>query len=157
MKSVLLVVLTSLAALCACSPGKRPLLIIQMCVNDDQGVADFMRIMRSIAVSEQMTFVDGGERTQQELKTVGAKDQKLDTPGSVIDFGLERGGDSILMGGNLGLPEYQIAIGFSGADPPKEVLRLADVVEKRLSARWQVLKVPNGTGALPMPTCPGKN
>jgi hypothetical protein len=45
------------------------------------------------------------------------------------------------MGGNLGLPTYQIAMGFSGDEDPKEMKRLADVVVKRLAALWQVLRL----------------
>jgi hypothetical protein len=128
------VILLSTAMLSGCTPGKRPLLMIQLCVKDDQGVADLMNAMRAIA----------------------AKFEKLDTPGSVINFGIDRGDHSLVMGGNLGLPTYQIAMGFSGDEDPKEMKRLADVVVKRLAALWQVQMVPDGTGSLPMKTCPGK-
>ena len=139
-----------------CTPGKRPLLMIQLCVKDDQGVADFMNAMRAIAASEHMTLVDGSAQTQQELKDIDAKFEKLDTPGSVINFGIDRGDHSLVMGGNLGLPTYQIAMGFSGDEDPKKMKRLADVVAKRLAALWQVQMVPDGIGAFPMKTCPGK-
>jgi hypothetical protein len=145
----------ALALLCGCT-GKRPLLMIQLCVKDDPGVADFMNTMRSIAATEHMTFVDGGAQTQRELKTVGAKFEKLDAPGSVINFGIDRGGHTLIMGGNLGLPTYQIAMGFSGAEDPMEMKRLAEVVVKQLTTRWPVQTVPDGTGALPMEGCPGK-
>jgi hypothetical protein len=130
--------------------------MIQLCVEDDQGVADFMNIMRSIAVSEHMTFVDGGAETQRELKAIGAKFEKLDIPGSVMNFGIDHGDDTFIMGGNLGLPIYQIAMGFSGVADPAEMRALAAVVKKQLATRWQVQNVPDGTGALPMTTCPGK-
>jgi hypothetical protein len=130
--------------------------MIELCVRNDQGLADFVDIMRSIAVSEHMMFVDGGAQTQQELRVVGSKFEKLDTPGSVLNFGLERGNDPVIMGDNLGLPQYQIVLGFSGNAEPAEMHRLANVVEQRLGELWQVITVPDGTGALPMNTCPGK-
>jgi hypothetical protein len=150
------VILLSLATLSGCTPGKRPLLIIQLCVKDDRGVADFMNAMRAIAASEHMTLVDGGAQAQRDLKTAGAKFAKLATPGSVINFGIDRGKHSIVMGGNLGLPTYQVAMGFSGAEDPEEMKRFADVVVKRLAMLWPVQMVPDGTGAFPMKTCPGE-
>jgi hypothetical protein len=148
--------LVSLALLLGCSPGQRPLLMIQLCLNDDQGVAEFMSMMRAIAVSENLKFIDGGAETQSELKTVGAKMQKLDTPGAVINIGLDRGDRNLMMGGNLGLPVYQVALGFSADSNLSEAQRFADIVVKRLGTRWRIEPVPTGTGAPPMKTCPGK-
>jgi hypothetical protein len=148
--------LSSLALLFGCTPGKPPLLMVQLCLKDDQGVSEFMSVMRSIAHSENMTFVDGGADTQTELKIVGAKMDKLDTAGSVINIGLDRGGYTFMMGGNLGLPTYQVALGFSADPNPSEARRFADVVVKRLGTHWKVEAVPAGIGALPMKTCPGK-
>ena len=146
----------SLSLLLACTPGKRPLLMIQLCLNDDQGVSTFMSTMRSIADSEKVKFVDGSAQTQRDLKTIGAKMDKLDTPGAVINIGFDRGDRNLMMGGNLGLPTYQVALGFSADPNPSEAQRFADTVVKRLGTRWQVETVPAGTGALPMKTCPGK-
>jgi hypothetical protein len=143
-------------SLCGCAPGKGPQLMIELCVQGDQGVAEFMSEMRSITASEHMTFVDGGAQTQSELKAVGAKFEKLDTRGSVINFGVDRGDHTMIMGGNLGLPAYQIVVGFSGVEDHEEISRLADVVVKQLSTTWRVQRVPAGTGALPMKACPGK-
>jgi hypothetical protein len=130
--------------------------MIQLCVQDDQGVSQFMNMMRSIAVSERMTFVDGSAQAQRGLKDTGAQFEKLDTPGSVVHIGIDRGGHTLMMGGNLGLPTYQVALGFSGADNTEDVLRFADRVVKKLETTWPVQTVPAGTGALPMKTCPGK-
>ena len=130
--------------------------MIQLCVQDDQGVSQFMNMMRSIAVSERMTFVDGSAETQRELNAVHAKFEKLDTPGSVINIGIDRGEHNFMMGGNLGLPTYQVALGFSGGEDRAEVLRFADLVVKQLGTVWPVQTVPAGRGALPMESCPGK-
>jgi hypothetical protein len=145
-----------LALLPGCTPGKPSLFTVQLCLKDDQGVSEFMSMMRSIAISEQMTFVDGGAQTQKELNAIGAKMEKLDTPGSVINIGLERGAHNLVMGGNLGLPAYQVVLGFAADPNPSEAHRFADAVVKRLGSRWEVETVPAGTGALPMKTCPGK-
>ncbi len=153
----LLLVLSSIALLLACTPGQRPQLMVQLCVKDDPGVSEFMNMMRSIAVSENMKFVDGSAQTQQELKTIDAKMAKLDTSGSVINIGIDNPhGHTIMMGGNLGLPTYQIALGFGDPENPAEARRLANVVIKQLGRRWPVQTLPTDTGALPMKSCPGK-
>lgn len=100
--------------------------------------------------------MDGGAETQRDLKAIGSKFDKLDTPGAVINIGLDRGHRNLMMGGNLGLPTYQIALGFSADPNAAEAQQFADIVVNRLSTRWQVETVPVGTGALPMKTCPGK-
>jgi hypothetical protein len=79
---------------------------------------------------------------------------KLQTPGSVINIGIDRGARNVMMGGNLGLPTYQVVLGFSGE--PAEDRRFADMLVKQLSTRWQVETVPVGKGAFPMKTCPGQ-
>lgn len=79
---------------------------------------------------------------------------KLQTPGSVINIGMNRGAHNVMMGGNLGLPAYQVALGFSG-EPPED-RRFADIVVKQLGARWQIETVPAGKGAFPMKSCPGQ-
>lgn len=150
------VFLVSLALLLGCARGKQSLLTIQLCLNDDRGVSEFKSIMRSIAVAENLKFVDGSAETQRNLKITDAKFDKLNIPDSVINIGLDRGDRNLMMGGNLGLPTYQVALGFSSDPNPTEAQRFADVVVKRLGTRWQVETVPTGTGALPMRTCPGK-
>lgn len=151
-----LVVLASLAVLIGCTHGNRTLLQVELCLNDDQGIADFKSMMRSIAAAQNLRFVDVGAQTQRDLKVIGAKMDKLDTPGTVINIGLDRGDRNLMMGGNLGLPTYQVALGFSDEPNPSQAQQFADMVVQGLRSHWQVETVPIGTGALPMQTCPGK-
>jgi hypothetical protein len=153
---LLSVFFVSLTLLVGCTPGKPPLLMVQLCLNDDQGATEFTSMMRSIAASENVKFVDGSAETQRELKATGAKMDKLGTPGAVINIGFDRGDLNLMMGGNLGLPTYQVALGFAADPNPSEAQRFADLVVQRLATRWHVETVPAGTGALPMKTCPGK-
>jgi hypothetical protein len=57
-------------------------------------------------------------QTQRDLKDIGAKFEKLDTPGAVINIGIDRRERTFVMGGNLGLPTYQVVLGFSGPITP---------------------------------------
>jgi hypothetical protein len=151
-----IVFLISFTLLLGCTHGKPSILTVQLCLNNDQGVSEFISVMRSIAVAKNLKFVDGGGETQRDLKAIGAKMDKLDTPGAVINIGIDRGNRNLMMGGNLELPTYQVALGFSGDPNPSDAQHFADMVVQRLSARWQVETVPAGTGARPMKTCPGE-
>jgi hypothetical protein len=51
-----------------------------------------------------------------------------------------------MMGGNLGLPTYQVAMGFSDDPNPSQAQQFADIVIKGLRSRWQVETVPAGAG-----------
>ncbi len=147
-------VLSSLGLLWGCAPSSPTYLTINVCLKDKQGVSDFLGLLQSIAVSEHLQLVDGSTETQRDLKSIGAKMDKLQTPGSVINIGMNRGAHNVMMGGNLGLPAYQVALGFSG-EPPED-RRFADIVVKQLGARWQIETVPAGKGAFPMKSCPGQ-
>jgi len=55
--------------------------------------------------------------------------------------------------GNLGLPGYEVALGFSEGSSGAEAREFANKVVKRLEQHWQVEIVPAGTGAKPMGGC----
>ncbi len=78
---------------------------------------------------------------------------KLQTPGSVINIGVDRDKHNLMMGGNLGLPTYQVALGFSGES--SEDRQFAEKLVKQLSAHWHVETLPAGEGAFPIKDCPG--
>jgi hypothetical protein len=144
------VVVTLTIALYGCPQGKRGFLVVQLCLNDEKNLVQFTQTLKSVAQSEGMTFIDSSTRTGQNLKTIGAE---IDPSAPVINMGIE-GKDGIgVTAGNMGLPNYQVALGFSeGADPPK-AHRFADLVVKALDERWHVEIVPGGRGALPLTTC----
>jgi hypothetical protein len=55
--------------------------------------------------------------------------------------------------GSLGLPKYQLALGFSAGSRPVEAHRFADTVMGQVKAHWHVENVPEGRGALTIPDC----
>jgi hypothetical protein len=54
---------------------------------------------------------------------------------------------------NVGLPGYQVALGFSGSSDSSLARRFAEDVTKRLEQHWRVETVPAGSGATPKPGC----
>jgi hypothetical protein len=136
-------------ALVGCTQGKRPFLIVQLCFKDDQELADFTRLVESIAYSEGMVYVDNSGPTERGLAALNAPGRLA----PVINIGVHDD-DGVGLGvGNLGLPKWQVAVGFSEGSKPAEARRFADAVAGQLRARWHVEAVPEGRGALPIQNC----
>ena len=68
-------------------------------------------------------------------------------------MGVEYKGGMGLTAANLGLPNYQVVVGFSDGPNPVEAHRFADLVIKALEEKWRVEIVPDGRGALPLTNC----
>jgi hypothetical protein len=138
-----------------CSRAQESFLSVQTCVADQQGVAELKDMMRSTAQSEGLQFIDNSAQQASALKDVGADKALKRDVSRAIDVHIE-GKDGLgVTAGNLGLPPYQVALGFTeGADPAK-AHRLSDRLVQTLSQRWHVEVVPAGEGAMPMKTCGG--
>jgi hypothetical protein len=149
----LLAILLSTVMLSACKPAKQSeFLMVQLCLGNEDNLAEFMNMMRSVAQSEHMNYVDGSAETKRNLETIGARKPGQADP--FINIGIEDKHRSVLMmGGNLGLPGYQVALGFGEGTEPSEAHALADEIVRILNTRWQVLTVPAGKGALPLKAC----
>jgi len=123
--------------------------MVQICLGNEQGLKDFTDRMRSVARSEQMTFVDGSSDTKKDLETMGA----LRQAGPIIHMGVEREDGLGLTAGNIGLPGFQVAVGFSEGSNPPEAHAFAKRVIDLLETQWRVETVPPGKGALPLKSC----
>jgi hypothetical protein len=76
----------------------------------------------------------------------------MHSSGGLIYVGVE-GDDGLgLEGGNMGLNDYDVAIGFNGSDDAK-TLAFADTVKTKLSEQWKFTVVPQNSGAFPSPEC----
>jgi hypothetical protein len=147
------VVISLVGVLCGCSSGKPPFLMVQVCLRDEQNLALFTNTLKSIAQAEHMNYLDNSAVTQNELASIYRKLKKANPNGLVINIGVVREDGMGLSAGNLGLPTYQVALGFSEGSSSSEAHRFADLVVGALGQTWQVEIVPNGQGALPMKTC----
>lgn len=125
--------------------------MVQFCLQGQADLADLTSELRSIAQQEHMQFIDASARTRQDLQTINAPQSVRVDP--VINMGVERD-DGVGLGlGNMGLPSYQVAMGFSEGSNPPEAHAFAARVLQKLSAQWHLKTVPAGTGALPMKSC----
>jgi hypothetical protein len=126
-----------------------------MCLVDQRGVEQFLEIMRGIAKSENLKFIDDSLDAAESLRVMGA-DKRLNFDSAfTIHVGIKDKGDVLAMGGNIGLPPYQVTLGFGEGNDEAKAHRLSDKLIKAFSQQWHVEKVPEGKGSLPMKTCGG--
>jgi hypothetical protein len=137
-----------LGMLSGCGEGKRPFLMVQTCLGDERNVVLFENMLRIIAQSKNMTYLDGSKKTQDGLARLKASPSYR-----LIYVGVDRNDGMGLYAGNLGLSAYEVAIGFSEGSNPSEAHQFANLVVRTLKERWRVDVVPQGQGALPMNGC----
>lgn len=135
-------------ALAGCT-DKRPFLIVQLCFKDDRELVNFVRLLESIAYSDRMEYIDNSAPAERDLAALNAPGRLA----PVIDMGVHDEFGVGLGVANLGLPKYQVAVGFSEGSKPVEARRFADTVVGQFRARWHVETVPEGRGALPITNC----
>jgi hypothetical protein len=111
--------------------------------------------MRVAAASERLQFIDNSAQQARDLKYIGA-DKLLKRDASLaIDVHIEGNSGMGVTAGNLGLPPYQVAIGFTeGADALK-AHRLAARLIQAPSQQWHVVTIPVDKDAMPIKNCGG--
>jgi hypothetical protein len=57
--------------LAGCAPGKRPFLMVQMCLSNQQGVEELIDELKSIAAAEKLEFIDNSSNAERGLKETG--------------------------------------------------------------------------------------
>lgn len=136
-----------------CSRAQEEFLAVQVCLVDEGGATQFAEIMREVARSEGLRFVDGSAETRDYLKDVREKGQvKLDHL-PTINMGIEGEHGLGVTAGNLGLPSNQVALGFTAGRNATKAHKLADHLVQALSQRWRVQTVPKGQGSFAMSSC----
>ena len=144
-------VLVALCCLQSGCVGKHPFLMVQMCVENEQGIADFKATMKDLAESNGMEFFDGSAETQQSLTEMNV------APGYPIIHIASKGPENYNFGaGNMGLSAFEVSVGFSEGSNPQAARQFAESVVNALQQRWEVHAVPPGQGAFPRGDCPSK-
>lgn len=139
----------------SCFRAQQSFLTVQLCLGDQRGVEHLKRIMYDVAKSQKIEFIDNSRDQAQDLKTMGSYNSVGLDPSLAIDFHLEGKAGLGVTATNLGLPPYQVALGFTEGADAAQARRLSSQLIEALSRRWQVEKVPQGSGVFPMKTCGG--
>ncbi len=109
--------------------------------------------MRTVALSEGLQFVDNSAQQAVELKNMGADKALGRDAAFAIDFHIEGANGLGATAGNLGLPPYQVGLGFTQGDDPAKAHRLADKLIRALAERWDVQRVGLTKGVSLMESC----
>jgi hypothetical protein len=149
--SVFLVAVSAITS--GCVPGKRPFLIVQVCLPKAQDLAVFKEEMQSIAHAEGLSFIDASANTQKDLESMDNPNVAKAMYGPLVNMGIERSDGVGLTAGNLGMPANQLVVGFSEGSDPAYAHRFADGVVDKLKQHWHVEMVPPGLGATGMKSC----
>lgn len=142
-------------ALYGCAPGKRPFLIGQVCLKNEQGTSAFKQELQSIARAEGAQLIDNSQNTKEELRAIGNPNFKKTLSSPLINIGVDRGHGVGLTANNVDMPRNEVAIGFSEGSTPSDAHRFASTVIGKLGQHWHIEIVPNPaeSGALGMKNC----
>lgn len=146
-------ILAAGALMTACVAGKPPFQIVQICLGSDENLRAFIREMQSIAETERMAFRDDSARTQQQLTVLDPDGTVHDVEDVVISVSVESADGMGVTAANLGLPGYQVALGFTEGSRPSDAHAFARRALRKLSRHWQLITLPPNVGAQPLPNC----
>jgi hypothetical protein len=127
--------------------------MVQMCVSNAQGVEEFVDELKSVASAEKLEFVDNSSYAQRELQELGDPNGRRPDGTHMIDVRLIRNDGLAIGATNIGLPGYQLAMGFSAGSNAAEARNFATRTLARFRQRWPIETVLDGTGALPVAGC----
>lgn len=139
--------------LVGCAPGRLPFLMVQMCLANKQGVEEFINELKSIAAAEKLEFIDNSSNAERGLNETGYVSHERTGGSRVMDIRLVRRDGMGIGATNVGLPGYQVAMGFAEGSNAVEAQNFAKRVLPRFKRRWLVELVPPGAGAGPMVGC----
>lgn len=141
-----------------CAAAQRNNRIVQFCLHDTAGIDDLRSVMRSFAEAQSMTFIDSSPQTEADLQRIGVNSPPLPEGEPLINMGINGPGGLGVTAGNLGLPGYQVALGFTEGGNATKGKAFADALVRELDQRWELVEVPNPDerGAFPLPNCGGE-
>ena len=141
-------------SLLACTDGKEgPFLTAQLCVHDENGLAQLASELKAVAATKGMTFVDSSTDTQRDLEVIGYADRNRADGSPVFNVAVKRRDGLGIGATNLGLPGYQIALGFTEGASRAETDEFTNEVISALERSWFVERLPAGVGATPSSAC----
>lgn len=148
---VFFLIVAMYVSLTACSREQSAFEQVQICAEDERGVAELKNVMQAVAQAENLRFIDNSPSQTRDLGKVGA-DRDVS---HAIDLHIEGEGGLGVTAGNLGLPTYQVGLGFTEGSDPAKARHLANHLISGLSQHWSVQRVPSSQGILPMRGCGG--
>lgn len=145
--------------LASCGGGEVSFLQGQFCVHDARGLAQLTAELRAVAAEEAMTLEDGSAETDRNLRILeqrlppAARSRDRVGGSSAYSVALYGTDGTVVHASNLGLPGYEVRVGFLRGKDAARSEALAERILHRLERTWQVHRVPEGVGAIPRGGC----
>jgi len=143
-------VMLALTLVGGCQAKDRTFLAVDVCLGRPDNIAPFKEQMQSIAREEGMKFIDGSNETNGDLAATNAQAY---APQPFVNIGIDDDEGNIVMGGNLGLTNRQVSLGFREGEHADKDRAFAARVVSRLKRHWRVEPVTSNTGSFPMKNC----
>lgn len=150
---VFLLIVVIAVCFAGCSGAQRTFEQVQLCVRDERGVAELKNVMQAVALSQNFQFLDNSAPQANVLKNIGADRALKRDVSHAIDLHVEGESGLGVTAGNLGLPPYQVGVGFTAGSNAVKARQLANNLISSLSQHWNVQRVPSSQGILPMKGC----
>lgn len=109
--------------------------------------------LKDEALSREMQFLDLSADTERDVKIVGYSNEERADGSPLVHLVVVRDDGMSVGATNIGLPGYQIALGFTEGSDPLETQHFTDDVIERLEKHWLVDRLPAGSAVLPQAGC----
>jgi len=124
-----------------------------VCLQSPSDVDQFLAELRRLSVSEGLNAVDASTSTAKKLDIMGAGDLVKNRAGKVVDVLLRRQDGLGVAATNIGLPGYQVAMGFSAGVDTNAASLFADRIVGVIGKRWRVEVASGEAGAKGLSNC----
>jgi hypothetical protein len=140
--------------LVACSPGRRPFVQFEVCLQSGADVNQFVAWFQRYAAQERAVVLDGSAEISSKLEGMGASDlkKKLNAT-NVVSISASTSDGKLWSATNVGMPGYQFVLSISDVGSTSELSALADSVDREMQMRWRINRLPGSVGAKGIVDC----
>ena len=145
-----LVLLLLLIATSGCTLGRSADRQVQICLESEEGVATFRRILVAVSKRNALEFFDDSERVARDLRSL-----KSDLVGRypIRHYHAHDKDDGIeISASNLGLGRYETTLSYDLRSARQR--RVADDLTASLESEFKIVPTPGNRGASPLQDCP---
>jgi hypothetical protein len=136
-----------------CSGAKESFLTVEMCVVNDAGINQLRKILEITARKEHLQFVDNTADAQHDMTVTSQTNRDLVEAHRLFHVAVQRSDGMGVTATNLGLPKYQVVLGFTDGADHGTAKAFADRMVMVLASQWKITTIPPRKGATPMRNC----
>lgn len=128
----------------SCSDSRRSNLLVQVCVNSHEEVDSLVNFAKIVAIDSGANFTDRSAQSLEELKQI--KSNAIRSNKRLVNVSVRTNNYDGFSIGNLGVPDNQIIIGFSGENESTSSIAMREKILQYVEKRWKYIILPDGVG-----------